>query len=314
MDRARAGPRVTRAVRLLAPAKVNLSLEVLGVRDDGYHALRSVVATIDLADRVRVAISKRLDVRVRPDPGAAPEAELTRRAVEALAATTAHPAAAHVRVVKRIPVAAGLGGGSSDAGATLRGLAAIWRTDADLEAVGATIGSDVPFFASGARFALVEGRGELVRALPAPVPALWIVLVRVAARLRTAAVFGALRPDEWGGGTATAAIAAAFADRSIRPATIRAQARNDLLAAATRVCREIGEARLIAGAKGVTLHLSGSGPSLFTIADSRADALRLARILRRQGLDARSHELGATGERAVRASAVLLPSTGGPDE
>src|SRR5205814_10057906 len=85
MDRPRAGARVTRAVRLVAPAKVNLSLEILGVRDDGYHALRSVVATIDLADRVRVAISKRLDVRVRPDPGAAPEAELTRRAVEALA-------------------------------------------------------------------------------------------------------------------------------------------------------------------------------------------------------------------------------------
>ena len=60
---------MTRAVRLVAPAKVNLSLEILGIREDGYHALRSVVATIDLADRVRVATSKRLDVRVRPDPG-----------------------------------------------------------------------------------------------------------------------------------------------------------------------------------------------------------------------------------------------------
>ena len=305
---------MTRAVRLLAPAKVNLSLEVLGVRDDGYHALRSVVATIDLADRVRVAASTRLDVRVRPDPGAAPEAELTRRAVEALAAATARPAAAHIRVAKRIPVAAGLGGGSSDAGATLRGLARIWRTDADLRHVGASVGSDVPFFASGARVALVEGRGELVRELPPPVPALWIVLVRVAARLRTAAVFAALRPDEWSGGAATDVIARAFADGTIAPATIRAQARNDLLAAATRVCREIGEARLIAGSKGVTLHLSGSGPSLFTVADSRSDALRLTRILRRQGLDARSHELGGTGERAVRASAVLLPSTGGRTE
>ena len=298
---------MSRAVRLLAPAKVNLTLEVVGTRPDGYHELRSVFALVDLADRVRVARADRLDVEVRPDPGATPDAELGRRAVLALAGACGRPPTAHVRIAKRIPVAAGLGGGSSDAGAVLRGLARVWRSDADLVAVGATIGSDVPFFAAGADFALVEGRGERVRALPVPRDRLWIVLVRVAARVATATVFAALRAEERSDGRSSAALAAAFDDGSVTPEIVRMRSRNDVLDAASRVCREIGEARLIAGAKGVTLALSGSGPSLFAVADSRQDALRTARILRAQGLDARARALG----HAVRASAVLLPFGGG---
>ncbi len=305
---------MSRSIRLEAPAKVNLTLEVVGTRDDGYHELRSVFATIDLVDQVRVAAAKRLDVQVRPDPiagGATTGTELSARAVHALAAAAGHAPSAHVRVTKRIPVASGLGGGSSDAGATLRGLARVWRVEADLQAVGASLGSDVPFFASGARFALVAGRGEQVRDLPAPAAPLWIVLVRVAARVATADVFRALRKEEWSDGAGSAALARAFDEQRVTPATIRAHLRNDLLDAASRVCREIGEARLIAGSKGVTLALSGSGPSMFSVADSRADALRLARILRGQGLDARAHELGPRIERAIRASALLVPSTGG---
>ncbi len=299
---------MSRAVRLLAPAKVNLTLEVVGTRADRYHELRSVFATIDLADRVRVAAAKRLDIDVRPDPGGPPGEELTARAVRALADATGHPATAHIRVDKRIPIAAGLGGGSSDAGTALRGLAMIWRTDLDVVAVGARVGSDVPFFASGVRFALVEGRGERVRELSAPIDPVWIVMVRVSARVPTRDVFRALRSDEWSDGQATAMLTRAFDSGSIDPGTIRSQMRNDLLGAATRVCRDIGEARLIAGSKGVTLSLSGSGPSLFCIADSRADSLRLARILRGAGLDARPHELGPVEDRAIRASGVLLRS------
>ena len=304
---------MSNAVRLLAPAKVNLTLEVVGQRPDGYHELRSVFATVDLFDRVRVASAKRLDVRVRPDPNerAATAAELSRRAVEALADATGHPVAAHVRVAKRIPVAAGLGGGSSDAGAVLRGLARVWHAEVDLLAVGARIGSDVPFFASGARFALVEGRGERVHELPAPEAPVWIVLVRIAAHVATADVFRTLRPEAWSDGSASAALVHAFRVGRVDPATIRAHLRNDLLDAASRACRDIGEARLIAGAKGVTLALSGSGPSLFTVTDSRADALRLARMLRAEGLDARPRQLGPRSEQAVRPSAVLLPSIDG---
>jgi 4-diphosphocytidyl-2-C-methyl-D-erythritol kinase len=284
---------MSRAVRLAAPAKINLTLEILGKREDGFHDLRSVFATVQLADRVRVATARRLDVRVRPDPGAPPGRELAARAVEALAASVGRPAHAHVRITKRIPVAAGLGGGSSDAGAVLRALAPLWRTAADLRPIAAGLGSDVAFFASGADFALVDGRGDRVSALVAPAVPLWIVLVRVAARVATAAVFAALRPDEWSDGSESAALAHAFRAGRVDPDTIRSHLRNDLADAAARVCREIGETRLIAGAQGVRLALSGSGPSLFAIADDRRDALRLARILRGQGLDARARGLGA---------------------
>src|SRR5881296_851606 len=96
------------------------------------------------------------------------------RAVRALADASGRPALAHVRVRKRIPVASGLGGGSSDAGAVLRGLSRAWRLNGvDLTPIAARIGSDVPFFVSRAAYALVRGRGEVVETLPAPEP-FWI--------------------------------------------------------------------------------------------------------------------------------------------
>src|SRR5438067_2883717 len=167
----------------MAPAKVNLTLEVVGSRPDGYHELASVCATVDLRDRVRVAPWRGLAVKIAPAVDGPRGDDLASRAVRALADASGRSALAHVRVAKRIPVAAGLGGGSSDAGAVLRGLAALWRSDADLVAVGAAIGSDVPFFARGEPYALVEGRGERVRPLRPPANALWIVVVRVAVRV-----------------------------------------------------------------------------------------------------------------------------------
>lgn len=280
------------AIVLAAPAKVNLALEIVGRRADGYHELVSIFATVDLADRVRVAASRSLDVRIRPDVDAPAGDDLGTRAVQALAAATGHVAAAHVRIRKRIPVAAGLGGGSSDAGAVLWALGRLWRVDTDLGTVAAAVGSDVPFFVAGAPYALVRGRGESVEALPAPAQPLWLVLVRVRARVGTPAVFAALRQEEWTDGAATERLAGAFADRSIGPALLRQGSRNGLLAAAERVCPAIAEVRATAASRGVELALSGSGPTLYRIADDRADALRISRRLRRAGLDARPRMLG----------------------
>src|SRR5437879_13763829 len=111
----------------MAPAKVNPTLEVLGRRADGYHELASVFATVDLRDRVRVAPWRELDVRIAPAVGAAPGDDLATRAVHSIADAAGRQALAHVRVRKRIPVASGLGGGSSDAGAVLLGLARVWQ-------------------------------------------------------------------------------------------------------------------------------------------------------------------------------------------
>lgn len=280
---------VSREIVRLAPAKVNLTLEIVGRRADGYHELVSVFAALDLHDEVRVAVARTLDVRLTPDPGAPPGDELCARAARALAAATGREPRASVRVRKRIPVAAGLGGGSSDAGAVLRALAALWRVEADLPAIGAIVGSDVPFFASGAALALVRGRGERVVALAPPAVSLWLALVHPVARLATAAVFGERRGEERGDGAASLALAAELGAAAPDPARLRALLRNDLTAAAERACPPIAEARATAAALGIALHLSGTGPTLFALADDRADAIRLARRLTRAGLRARPY-------------------------
>jgi len=282
---------VTRSVTTSAPAKINLALAVLGTRDDGYHDLRSVFATIDLADRVRVAPSRRLEVRIAPGVGAPPGQDLATRAVRAMAAATGHTPAAFVHVRKRIPVAAGLGGGSSDAAAVLRALATLWqRTDVDLVALAATIGSDVPFFASGARVALVAGRGERVEPFPDP-PVAHVVIVRSRARLATTDVFAALQSDDRRAAAAVDRLRDAFARRTVTPQLLRECAQNDLLGAAERLCPDVAEARARAAQRGITMALSGSGPTLFTVADDRRDALRIARILRQLGLVAHAHTM-----------------------
>jgi len=283
---------VTRAVTQLAPAKINLALAVTGKRADGFHELRSVFATIDLADRVRVAPSRRLEVRIVPDVGAPPGGELANRAVHAMAEAVGREATAFVHVRKRIPVAAGLGGGSSDAGAVLRGLATIWqRPDVDLVALAATVGSDVPFFASGARVALVSGRGERVDPLPSPAR-IDIVIVRLDARLATPDVFGALRSEDRRADGAVDALLGPFAYHTVTPQLLRENARNDLLAAAERLCPAVVDARSRAAEHGIALSLSGSGPTLFAVADDHRHALRIARALRRIGLAAHAHALG----------------------
>jgi 4-diphosphocytidyl-2-C-methyl-D-erythritol kinase len=285
---------VTRAVVLAAPAKINLTLEVLGQRGDRYHDLASIFATVALRDRVRVAPSRTLDVRVAPDVGAPADSDLAAMSVRALARACARPAAAHIRVKKRIPIAAGLGGGSSDAAAVLRGLERLWRLNGvDLAAVGASVGSDVPFFVSGAAFALVRGRGERVDPLPAPRDSLWIALVRMSERLSTAKVFAAHR-GKASSGDRTTSLASAFREGIVTPATIRAHLGNDLLDAAERVAPRIASVRNTAAGLGIALAMSGSGPSLFALADDRADALRIARRLKRARISARVLALGVT--------------------
>jgi 4-diphosphocytidyl-2-C-methyl-D-erythritol kinase len=284
---------MSRAVVLRAPAKVNLTLEVLGPRADGYHELASVVATVDLCDRVRVAPARELDVRISPPLGLPAGEDLASRAVRALADASGRPALAHVRVRKRIPVAAGLGGGSSDAGAVLRGLARAWRLDgADLGAVGARVSSDVPFFVSGAAYALVRGRGDRIDGLPEPEP-LWIALVRLPVHVSTADVFAAHRagPSK---GERTLGLAKALRDRKATAAVVRDFLHNDLREAAERLAPEIAEARTLASSAGVDLAMSGSGPSLFALGDDRTHALRIARRLGRAGIRARVFRLGVT--------------------
>lgn len=184
-----------RALILSAPAKINFVLEVLRRRPDGYHEIRSVLHTLELADKLVIQpgppgvrlTCDRADLSTGPD-------NLVLRAATVLAEALHVRPAVRLHLSKRVPVAAGLGGGSSDAAATLRGLCRFWRRRLDpkrLSILAAGLGSDVPFFLSGG-CALVSGRGERVHPWPA-VPGLWVVLVNPGIAVPTAGVYRKLK-------------------------------------------------------------------------------------------------------------------------
>ncbi|MAG15260.1 MAG: 4-(cytidine 5'-diphospho)-2-C-methyl-D-erythritol kinase [Dehalococcoidales bacterium] len=162
---------------VLAPAKLNLTLEVSGKRPDGYHEIRSVFQTVNLYDNLRFQPSQK--VTFQSDmPDWAPQMSLVSRAVSLLQETLDSTKGATIEVSKCIPLVSGLGGDSSDAAAVLRGLNELWRlglSQEELLTLATRLGSDVAFFLHGGT-ALVTGRGEVVTPLP-PLPQRWVVLV-----------------------------------------------------------------------------------------------------------------------------------------
>lgn len=250
-------------------AKVNLSLVVLGRRSDGFHELDTVFQAVGLSDRLTFEASEGLGLEV-DDPSVPAGAEnLVLRAARALAAAAGVPARAAITLAKRIPAGGGLGGGSSDAAATLRGLSALWKLDlplARLAEIGATLGSDVPFFLFGGT-ARGLGRGERIVPLP-DLPPAGVVLVMPPFPVSTPAVFGRLGAPEWDGRSGEEADAWGAPDR------------NDLEPAAEALfpaLREVREALAAAGAG--QARLSGSGSTVFGLFPDLATASEAARRL-----------------------------------
>lgn len=163
---------------LASPAKVNLHLEVLGRRPDGYHEIRSLLQLVDLCDRVLLRSTPR-EIQVAAPGAGLPEGpgNVAYAAATLLREASGVRAGAAITIEKRIPVAAGLGGGSSNAAAVLAGLNRLWGLGWGRERLmelGGRIGSDVPFFL-GPPLARVEGRGEIVVPMP-PLPPAWVVV------------------------------------------------------------------------------------------------------------------------------------------
>jgi len=158
------------ALELIAPAKLNLTLEVLGKREDGYHEVVSLMQTIDLGDKVVLESAPTFELRLDGDVAGVPDGEsnLVYRAVQALEAATGTELGARITITKRIPAGFGMGGGSTDAATALRGLVKLHNlklSQSELGAVAASIGSDVTFFLHGGT-ALATGRGEVIEPLP----------------------------------------------------------------------------------------------------------------------------------------------------
>lgn len=281
---------------LAAPAKINLGLRITGRRPDGYHTLASVFVPIDLVDEVEIEIARvkhgvevSLEVRGAVSGVPAGASNLVARAARAYCEAAGIAARIAIRLTKSIPAAAGLGGGSSDAGAVLRGLSRLTRAAvarAELERIALALGADVPFFLDP-RPAWVTGIGELRRPVDA-FPPLHLVLAHPGLPLATADVFRAFDaahtaltpPDAPPTMRALSGLPGQRAGSD--PRALSELLDNDLEPAAQRLCPPIVGLRVAlarAGARGVGL--SGSGPTLFGVFDGveEADAALAAMAL-----------------------------------
>jgi len=264
------------AVRL-ARAKVNLWLNVVGRRPDGYHLLHSLVAFCDLADTIEARPAAQLSLAVDGPVASALVDEgdnLVLRAARALAARAAVSPRAAIRLTKHIPVAAGLGGGSADAAATLLALAELWRVALPVEELfdlASSLGADVPMCLAGSP-AIASGIGERLEPAP-PLPACTLLLVNPRMALATAEVFAARR----GGFSEARPIARPWRDLAGLVEAL-AERGNDLTEAATSLRPAIGDVlaflRHTEGARFAAM--SGSGATCFAIYETSADAERAA--------------------------------------
>lgn len=267
-----------REVRREARAKINVFLRVLRAREDGYHDLESLIVPLSLADLVVVESADALHVEVQGAPTLQDgTGGLNLALVAALALADACPEAggALVRIDKRIPVAAGLGGGSADAAATLLALNDLWACGADpstLAGIGERIGSDVPAMLAGAPV-LVSGRGE--RLAPARCASLHWVLVELGFGVRSPDAYRWWDEDGGRRGPDPDALLAAVVEGD--PSVVGPLLFNDLQAPVEARHPEIGRARgrlLEAGALGALM--SGSGSAVIGLARDAGHAAELA--------------------------------------
>ncbi|GAA0320836.1 4-(cytidine 5'-diphospho)-2-C-methyl-D-erythritol kinase [Bacillus carboniphilus] len=177
---------------LKAPAKINLSLDVLYKRDDGYHEVEMVMTTIDLADRIEIEECTSGDIQLHSQYRFVPDDDrnLAYQAAKLIKEKYQIKQGVTISLEKNIPVAAGLAGGSSDAAAVLRGLNSMWNlglSNHELADLGAQIGSDVSFCVHGGT-ALAKGRGEIITPLPSP-PHCWVILAKPTIGVSTADVY-----------------------------------------------------------------------------------------------------------------------------
>lgn len=181
-----------------APAKINLTLDVLSKRPDGYHEVEMIMTTVDLADRVGLESRKDKEIIIHSTNNFVPDDQrnLAYQAAKLLQDTYEINEGVSITIDKQIPIAAGLAGGSSDAAATLKGLNELWNLQLSVDRLaelGAQIGSDVPYCVYGGT-AIARGRGEKIEHIDAP-PNCWVVLAKPTIGVSTAAVYGGLKID-----------------------------------------------------------------------------------------------------------------------
>jgi 4-diphosphocytidyl-2-C-methyl-D-erythritol kinase len=272
-------------LRELARAKLNLTLEVLGRRGDGFHEIQSLVAFADVGETVELTPGEGLELVIEgPFAGALDSDNLIVRAAEAAKAAHPHLRLGHFRLIKTLPVAAGLGGGSADAAATLRLIASAndgTPSKTDLLAFAKKLGSDVSVCLKS-KPALMTGRGENVEPVKG-FPSCGVLLANPRVPLATAAVYGSLGAESLGSQPAKPQLpdfGGSF-DKLFAYVLPRG---NDLEPTALRLVQQIGEvlAALSALPGARIARLSGSGPTCFALFGSENEATHAAATLSAQ--------------------------------
>ncbi|MGA7678395.1 MAG: 4-(cytidine 5'-diphospho)-2-C-methyl-D-erythritol kinase [Dehalococcoidia bacterium] len=273
----------------VALAKINLVLEVLGKRADGYHEIRSLVQTINLCDVISFELAGKTSFECT-EPSLQTSDNLVVQAAELLRKVGGYNKGAKIKLKKRTPWGAGLGGGSSDAATTLSALNRLWKLKlktSDLVELAARLGSDVPFFVQGGT-ALIEGRGERVTPLAASMPSWFVLLLPPLPRIpgKTKQLYSHLDNRHFTEGE--------FIDKAVR---IWSQDRRIVSSLVFNVFDKValdafpgleGYWRRFEEAAGKDIHLVGSGPALFAPVDSEAEAEKMCSLLIQQGLEAYS--------------------------
>ncbi|GAA4870051.1 4-(cytidine 5'-diphospho)-2-C-methyl-D-erythritol kinase [Paenibacillus vulneris] len=265
-----------------APAKINLSLDVLRKREDGYHEVEMVMTMVDLADRIEMQELPRDTIIISSQAGYIPldEKNLAFQAAKLIKDRYDVKQGVYIHLDKKIPVAAGLAGGSSDAAATLRGLNRLWKLNIpseELQRLGAELGSDVPFCVTGGT-AIARGRGEKLEPIESP-PQCWVVLAKPPINVSTSEIYGKLKANAIQSHPSTERIVQAIRNKRF---DLLCENLGNVLEEVTLdlypEVRQLKDCMMRLGADGVLM--SGSGPTVFGLVSKEAKVPRIYNGLR----------------------------------
>lgn len=265
-----------------APAKINLMLDVLYKRNDGYHEVEMIMTMVDLADRLTLHELDRDSIIITSQAGYIPldEKNLAFQAAKLIKDRYHVDKGVHIHLDKNIPVAAGLAGGSSDAAAALRGCNRLWNlqlTDEQLCELGAELGSDVPFCIAGGT-ALATGRGEKLQKIKNP-PQCWVIVVKPTINVSTADIYGRLRANEISVHPSKDAMLAAIEENSFaKVCSHLGNVLEDVTIPLYPEVQQIKDLMKRLGADGVLM--SGSGPTVFGLVNKESKVSRIYNGLR----------------------------------
>jgi 4-diphosphocytidyl-2-C-methyl-D-erythritol kinase len=265
-----------------APAKINLSLDILHKREDGYHEVEMIMTMVDLADRLEFTPLHRDTIIITSQVGFIPldDKNLAVQAARLIKERCGIDRGVHIHLDKHIPVAAGLAGGSTDAAATFRGLNRMWDlrlTDADMQKLGEEIGSDVPFCVAGGT-AIATGRGEKLQPIESP-PQCWVILAKPPIHVSTSDVYGKVQASNIKNHPDSKALLSAINDQDFhRVCSSIGNVLEEITLELYPEVKRIKECMVKLGAEGVLM--SGSGPTVFGLVSKHSRVHRIYNGLR----------------------------------